>query len=52
MTGVQLQVGDRAPDFTLMAARGEDVSEVSLQGLLEGHHGVVLTTYVLDFTGG
>jgi peroxiredoxin len=47
-----LQPGDRAPDFTLYASRGDDVSEVSLGSLLEGKRGLVLTTYVLDFTGG
>jgi peroxiredoxin len=52
MTGTRLQVGDRAPDFLLLAAHGDDITEVSLQRLLDGKRGLVLTTYVLDFTGG
>jgi peroxiredoxin len=48
----RLSVGDAAPDFLLLAAVREDVSIRSLDLLLEGNHGVVLTTYVLDFTGG
>jgi hypothetical protein len=35
-----------------MAARGGEMMEASLQQLLEGNRGLVLTTYVLDFTGG
>jgi peroxiredoxin len=52
MTDRRLEIGDRAPDFVLVAARGEDVAETSLQDLLERHQGLVLTTYSLDFTGG
>jgi peroxiredoxin len=52
MTERRLEPGDRAPDFTLLAAHGGEVAETSLQGLLEGNRGLVLTTYVLDFTGG
>jgi peroxiredoxin len=52
MADKHLQVGDRAPDFVLFAAHHSQVSETTLERLLEGHRGVVLTTYVLDFTGG
>ncbi len=52
MTDERLKVGDPAPDFTLLAARGDKVSETSLGQLLDGKQGVVLSTYVLDFTGG
>jgi peroxiredoxin len=52
MSGKPLQIGDRAPDFLLLAAQGGEVAETSLEGLLEGKRGLVLTTYVLDFTGG
>ena len=52
MSVVQLQVGDQAPDFVLMAAHRGEISETSLRSLLEGRRGVVLTTYVFDFTGG
>lgn len=47
-----LQVGDRAPDWTLMAARNGEVKETSLQDLLAGQEYLVLVTYALDFTGG
>jgi hypothetical protein len=52
VTSTRLQTGDRAPDFVLLAAHRGEVAETSLQRLLEGHRGLVLTTYVLDFTGG
>ncbi len=52
MTDRQLMVGDPAPDFALLAARRNVVSETSLGQLLEGNRGVVLSTYELDFTGG
>lgn len=52
MTDRRLEIGDRAPDFVLLAAHGGDIAETSLQHLLEGHRGLVLTTYSLDFTGG
>jgi peroxiredoxin len=52
MTDRQLMVGDPAPDFALIAARRDEVSEVSLGQLLDGKRGVVLSTYPLDFTGG
>lgn len=52
MADERLVVGDPAPDFSLMATRGGTVSEISLGQLLEGKRGVVLSTYVLDFTGG
>jgi peroxiredoxin len=52
MTGRRLEVGDRAPAFTLLAAHGDDVAETSLQQLLKGRRGLVLTSYALDFTGG
>ncbi|HEX6510482.1 MAG TPA: hypothetical protein VF221_22870 [Chloroflexota bacterium] len=47
-----LRVGDRAPDFLLLAAHGDEVAETTLEKLLEGRRGLVLTTYTLDFTGG
>jgi glutaredoxin-dependent peroxiredoxin len=47
-----LEVGQPAPDWTLAAARGEDVAETSLSQLLEDKRGLVLITYALDFTGG
>jgi peroxiredoxin len=47
-----LQMGDRAPDFTVLAAVGGDVTELTLDDLLKSRRGVVLHTYVLDFTGG
>lgn len=52
MTGQRLDIGDQAPEFVLLAAHGSDVAETSLGQLLEGHRGLVLTSYVLDFTGG
>jgi peroxiredoxin len=52
MTERQLQPGDTAPEFLVLAAMDGEVSETSLESLLEGKRGVVLTTYVLDFTGG
>lgn len=52
MTEGRLTVGDPAPDFALLATRRGRVSETSLGKLLEGNRGVVLSTYVLDFTGG
>jgi alkyl hydroperoxide reductase subunit AhpC len=50
--GMQLQVGDRAPEFTLSAAKGSETQECTLQSMLEGNRSVVITSYVLDFTGG
>jgi peroxiredoxin len=47
-----LQVGDRAPDWTLLAANNGEVKQTSLQDLLAGHDSLVLVTYALDFTGG
>jgi peroxiredoxin len=44
-----LQAGETAPDFTLPATGGE---EVSLDSALEKFQAVVLLFYVLDFTGG
>lgn len=52
MADAPLTVGDPAPDFALLASRRGEVAETSLGALLEGNRGVVLTTYVLDFTGG
>ena len=52
MTDGRLQVGDRAPEFALLAAKGGEVMETSLEALIEGRRGVVLHTYALDFTGG
>jgi peroxiredoxin len=47
-----LQPGDAAPDFTLAAVVDDKVIEASLASLLDGHHGLVLHSYPLDFTGG
>lgn len=52
MTASALQIGDRAPEFVLLAAHNGAVAETSLQQLLQGNRGLVLTTYVFDFTGG
>ena len=52
MTERELRPGDIAPDFLVLAAVDGEISETSLESLLEGKRGVVLTTYVLDFTGG
>ena len=52
MTGAQRAVGEPAPDFHLAAAHRGELTELTLRDLLEGNRGVVLTTYVLDFTGG
>jgi alkyl hydroperoxide reductase subunit AhpC len=48
----RLHVGDEAPDFRVMAAHHGEIVEVELASLLEGKRGLVLTSYVLDFTGG
>jgi peroxiredoxin len=47
-----LKAGDRAPEWTLLAAHNHEVAETSLSRLLEGRQGLVLATYALDFTGG
>jgi peroxiredoxin len=47
-----LKAGDRAPEWTLMGVRGEEIEELSLAGLLSSSRAVVLHTYPLDFTGG
>ncbi len=47
-----LRPGDAAPDFTVMAAREGEIVQLDLGALLAGNRGVVLTSYVLDFTGG
>jgi peroxiredoxin len=52
MSDTRLTVGDPAPDFALLATMEGEVAETSLDALLEGNRGVVLSTYVLDFTGG
>lgn len=52
MTDRRLEVGDRAPDFRLLAAHGDDIAETSLHQLLEARRGLILTSYALDFTGG
>jgi alkyl hydroperoxide reductase subunit AhpC len=52
MDMTRLQAGDRAPDFRVMAFRNGDIEQASLESLLAGNRGLVLTTYVLDFTGG
>lgn len=52
MSEDRLQPGDEAPDFRVMAAVAGEIAEMDLGTLLEGNRGVVLTSYVLDFTGG
>ena len=47
-----LQVGDQAPDWTLLAAHNGEVKKTALQDLLAEHKALVLVTYALDFTGG
>ena len=43
-----LKVGDRVPDFTLVATTGQDLS---LSAALSGKKAAVLTTFPLCFTG-
>lgn len=52
MDGTRLQPGDPAPGFRVMAAQGGEILQLDLDALLEGNRGLVLTSYVLDFTGG
>lgn len=52
MEGERLHVGDTAPDFRVMAALNGEIVEMDLETLLPGKRGLVLTSYVLDFTGG
>jgi hypothetical protein len=52
MSDRHLESGARAPDFLLRAAHSGDIVDMSLQTLLDGNRGVVLTTYVFDFSGG
>jgi peroxiredoxin len=47
-----LQIGDQAPQWTLLAAHDGKVGETSLTQLLEGKRALLLVTYALDFTGG
>jgi alkyl hydroperoxide reductase subunit AhpC len=47
-----LQVGDTAPDQTALVTHGEEVKRATLADLREGHKGLVLVSYALDFTGG
>jgi peroxiredoxin len=49
---MRIQIGDAAPEWTLLAAHEEKVAESSLAKLLEGRRALVLVTYALDFTGG
>jgi peroxiredoxin len=44
-----LQVGDKAPDFTLPTTSGV---ELSLSDALEKWRALIFLFYVLDFTGG
>ena len=52
MQNDRLSVGDAAPDFRVMAAHNGAILEATPDSLLEGRRGLVLTSYVLDFTGG
>ncbi|HEY6225113.1 MAG TPA: hypothetical protein VIW26_15110 [Gemmatimonadales bacterium] len=44
-----LQVGEKAPEFTLPTTGGQ---ELTLAGALEKYRALVFLFYVLDFTGG
>ena len=46
-----LQVGDTAPDFTLLVFDGKDLKKVSLQDY-RGKKNVALAFFVFAFTGG
>jgi cytochrome oxidase Cu insertion factor (SCO1/SenC/PrrC family) len=48
---MKLKVGDAAPDFTLLAYDGKQVTPVSLHGY-KGKKNVALAFYVFAFTGG
>lgn len=48
---LKLKVGDKAPDFTLLAFDGHDLKKVSLSDF-RGKKDVVLAFYVFAFTGG
>lgn len=48
---LKLKVGDRAPDFTLLAFDGHDLKKYSLSDF-KGKKDVVLAFYVFAFTGG
>ncbi|HZT96616.1 MAG TPA: hypothetical protein VFB34_07235 [Chloroflexota bacterium] len=47
-----LSVGATAPEWSLLAAHNNAISQVSLRSLLDPHKALVLTTFPLDFTGG
>lgn len=47
-----LSVGERAPEFSVLAAISGKVEEASLDSLLKDRQGLVLTSYPFDFTGG
>lgn len=46
-----LKVGDKAPDFTLLAYDGKELKKVSLHDY-RGKKNVALAFYVFAFTGG
>jgi cytochrome oxidase Cu insertion factor (SCO1/SenC/PrrC family) len=48
---MKLKVGDTAPEFTLLAFDGKELSKVSLQDY-RGKKTVVLAFFVFAFTGG
>jgi hypothetical protein len=48
---MKLQVGDTAPDFTLLAFDGKELKKVSLQDY-RGKKNVALAFFVFAFTGG
>jgi cytochrome oxidase Cu insertion factor (SCO1/SenC/PrrC family) len=48
---LRLKVGDKAPNFTLLAFDGHDLKKVSLSDF-RGKKDVVLAFYVFAFTGG
>ena len=47
-----LQVGETAPDQTVLVAHEGEVKRATLEELRTGQKGLVLVTYALDFTGG
>jgi len=48
---LSLKVGDKAPDFTLLAFDGKELKKVSLSEF-KGKKNVALAFYVFAFTGG
>jgi len=48
---MKLKVGDKAPDFTLLAFDGKDLKKISLADY-RGKKNVALAFFVFAFTGG